>query len=92
MLLFRINLEHLPFISFLVHMSDHNHIESILNHSYEAVLFNGSWQHSVALVVNMLPNDVDPSWCSGNELRFFVVSVLKVTDELVVPCLVVGRI
>ena len=40
----------------------------------------------------MLSNDVNSSWSSSYELWFFVISILKIADELIVSGLVVSGI
>ena len=92
MLFLRVDLEDLPFVLVLINMADHDHIEGVLSNSNEAVLLDRSRQHPIALVVNVLSDDVDPSWRPGNELRLFVISMLEGADELVVPCPVIGGI
>lgn len=56
----------------------------INGHCDEAVLFDGCRQDTVALIVDVFANDIDPSWSPGYKLRLLFVEQFELVQQLMI--------
>ena len=76
-------------VQVLLNIVDHYLLTSIsiaeLDISHNEILLNGSWQHAVSTIINVLADDVDATWSSAIVSRLHAVQLFESLHDSVVP-------
>ena len=63
------------------HMVNFHNFRSCFSDSNETIFLNGGREDSVSFVVDMLANDIDPSWGPGDEFRSMTIYLVELVQE-----------